>query len=144
MKRKFLALLAALFTLANSANVFAATDIKLFINGEELVCDPPAIIENDRLLVPMRAIFEKLEAQVNWDAETRTITAAKNEFILLMQIGNPKMFINNDEIELDVPPSITDDRTMVPARAVSEAFDIPVEWNDETREVNINYQNEAN
>lgn len=138
MKRKLFAALAAVMA-ATAVSAYAQTDIKIKINGEELECNPPAVVENDRLLVPMRAIFEKLKAQVNWDDETKTITAAKSEFIMLMQVGNPKMFLNNEEIELEVPPVIVDERAMVPARAVSEAFNIPVEWDEETREVNINF-----
>ncbi len=138
MNKKFLALFAAISTLASSVAI-AATDIKIKINGEELLCNPPAMVEEDRLLVPMRAIFEKLDAQVNWDDETRTITAAREDFIILMQIGNHRMFINGEEISLDVPPKIVSERTLVPARAVSEAFNIPVDWNEETREVNINF-----
>jgi len=36
-------------------------------------------------------------------------------------------------VEFDVPPMIVNDRTMVPFRAIFEAFGMNVEWNDDTR-----------
>ncbi|MBQ2669469.1 MAG: hypothetical protein IJG06_01705, partial [Clostridia bacterium] len=48
--------------------------IKNLVNDVELVSpegDTTPFIENDRTLVPMRAIFEALGAKVNWDGETK-------------------------------------------------------------------------
>jgi hypothetical protein len=41
------------------------------------------------------------------------------------------------EIKLEVPAQIMNDRTMIPLRAVSEAFDCEVEWDEENYVVNI-------
>jgi N-acetylmuramoyl-L-alanine amidase len=42
---------------------------KLYVNNELVNSDMPPIIINDRSLVPVRAIFEKLGAEVAWDAK---------------------------------------------------------------------------
>ena len=138
MKKIFFAVLAAAMLLL-SATASAEDNIKIMINGEELQCSPAAYVQNDRLLVPMRTIFEKLNAMVGWDQDTQTITAAKNDFILLLQIDNLSMFKNNEKIDLDVAPTLVEDRTMVPIRAVTEAFNIPVDWNEDAQEVTINF-----
>ena len=141
MKQKLFALAVAA-AVGLGASAYAAADVKINVGGEEFVCEPGAVIRNDRVLVPMRAIFEKLGAQVYWDEETEVISVIKNDFIMLLQKDNPEMFIHSDneekEIELSAPPIIVDDRAMVPIRAVSEAFGIEVGWNDALREVDIN------
>lgn len=141
MKQKLFALAVAA-AVGLGASAYATADVKINVGGEELVCEPGAVIRNDRVLVPMRAIFEKLGAQVYWDEETEVISVIKNDFIMLLQKDNPKMFIHSGneekEIELSAPPTIVDDRAMVPIRAVSEAFGIEVGWNDALREVDIN------
>ncbi len=123
-----------------SSSAIAETDIKININSTELVCDPTAIVENDRVLVPMRAIFEELGAKVVWDGEMKSIFASKDNFVIAMQIDNPTMHIMSEEntsVELDVAPIIYKDRTMVPLRAVAEALKISIVWNEDTRSVNI-------
>lgn len=47
------------------------------------------------------------------------------------------MNVNSDVVELDVPAQIIDDRTLVPARAISEALGCNVEWDGNTRTVYI-------
>ena len=54
-----------------------------------------------------------------------------------MQIGSKTMYVNGEAKELDVPAQIIESRTMVPARAVAEAYGCAVEWEGETRTVII-------
>ena len=103
----------------------------VFCNGEEIEFDVQPLEENGRLLVPVRAIFESLGAEVEYDEETEIITADNGERTVVMQIGNPEMGNGAEVFTLDVAPTLKDDRTLVPLRAVSEAFDCKVEWIEE-------------
>lgn len=49
------------------------------LNGNYLYSDVPPTVVNDRTLVPMRAIFEALNAEVTWDGTTNT-AQAKNSY----------------------------------------------------------------
>ena len=91
----------------------AETDIKLYINGEELITDPSAVVQNDRLMVPFRAIFEKLGATVNWDAEKETVMAVKDSSVMLLQVNTPTLFLNTEQIALDSAPIIVNDYATV-------------------------------
>ena len=96
------------------ANV-VVDDIKLYN-------DMPPYIKNDRTLVPMRAIFEALGAEVSWNNETRTATGVKGGIEVKITIGENVLYKNGEAIELDCVAEITNDRTMVPVRAIGEAF----------------------
>ncbi|GHV18900.1 hypothetical protein FACS189425_08660 [Clostridia bacterium] len=48
-----------------------------------------------------------------------------------------EMFKNGARIPLDVPSKIVGDRTLVPLRAISEAFDARVDWFDDTSTILI-------
>jgi len=115
-----------------------SAEIKIFLNGAKVTTDTPPVIVNDRTLVPLRVIFEALECNVTWDDMTKTVAAEGRNNIIILRIGENKMFKNNDEIIIDVPAQIINDRTMVPVRAVSEALDCSVEWDGENRTVIIN------
>ena len=121
--------------------VFAETETEVFVNGAKLECDVAPIIENDRTLVPMRAIFEALGAHIHWDDETKTVTAVSDKTIVVIQIGNELAFVNNNSYTLDVPAQIKNDRTLVPARFTCEALNASVEWDEANRQVNITTSN---
>jgi len=53
-------------------------DISVLIDGTEHHFDPPPIIQSGRTLVPMRAIFEALGAEVEWDPATRTAIGTRD------------------------------------------------------------------
>lgn len=97
--------------------------------------DQQPIIENNITLVPLRAIFEALDAEVNWDGETRTVTASKDKNTIELKIGEETYKVNGEEKELDVPAQIKNDRTLVSMRVVSESLGCTVDWNEKNYEV---------
>lgn len=142
MNKKLISILSsAALTAAGASSAFAADDITVKLDGNVIKFDVAPIIENDRTLVPLRAIFEALGAQVEWDGANETVISAKGNRSCVLQIGNENMFVTTDgntEIKtLDVPAKIVEDRTLIPLRAVSEAYNCTVDWDGETRTVTI-------
>ena len=111
--------------------------ITVFCNGSEILFDQSPVLENDRVLVPMRAIFEALGAEVTWEESTRTATASLGEIQVSVQIDNSEMMKNGEAVELDAPPRLIGERTLVPVRAISEGLGAVVEWNEQERQVII-------
>lgn len=111
--------------------------ITVLLNGEALTFDQPPIILDGRTLVPLRAIFEKLGASVEWDDAAQTVTAEKDGIKIVLQIGINEMKIGAFTKVLDVPAQLVNNRTLVPVRAVSEAFNCSVDWVEETQTVLI-------
>ena len=150
----------------------AAQTISVTLNGEKLIFDQNPVMESDRVLVPMRKIFEALGAYVDWDSAYRTAIAARYGKTIYVKIDCPYMIIDSmglldphiaamlmsretdpDRLPnyidslvaenirtplLDVPARLIGDRTLVPVRAVSEAFDCQVDWDDASQTVIIN------
>ncbi len=95
------------------------------------------VIVNGRTLVPLRAIFEAMGANVNWDDATRTVTASRGDTTISLAIGSDQLYVNGEAKTLDVPAQIINNNTMVPVRAIAESFGCEVNWNDEARRVYI-------
>ena len=112
-------------------------EIKVVIDGETLETDQSPIIVNDRTLVPMRAIFEKLGASVDWNESAQAVTAVKGEREISIAIGGDVMRIDGEAKTLDVPAMLYNERTLVPVRAVSEALNCNVNWIGEENTVVI-------
>ena len=111
--------------------------VKVFVNGERVLFDQAPIIENNRTLVPFRAIFEALGADVEWDAASRTVTAERGDINIELKIGSDIMLVDGEECTLDVPAKITGNRTLVPLRAISESLGADVKWDAASRTVTI-------
>jgi hypothetical protein len=97
------------------------------------------IIENGRTLVPIRFVAGALDADIDWTPATEysplTVHISVNGETLSFAIGEitPEL----QALGMDVPARLTNDRTMVPLRFVSEFFGAVVGWNDETRAIEI-------
>ncbi len=144
MKRKlFYIILAAIFVLIFSMTAFASSIIKVNINGDTLSFTNPPVIQNGTTLVPMRAIFEALGAEVNWDSKTKTVTGTKNDTKILLTINCPNGKKNGQDIKLTVPAKIINGNTFVPLRFISESFDCNIAWNNLTKIINITTKSET-
>ncbi len=124
--------------------VKADNDIKVLLDGQELNFDVPPQLINSRTMVPMRKIFEAMGATVDWNGNTQTVTAIKNDITVIMQIDNTVIKVNGENITLDVPPQLVDSRTLVPARAVAESLKAKVDWDGATSTVIISTYNSVN
>lgn len=115
----------------------ATNDIKVTYDGKEIEFDVQPIIENDRVMVPMRQIFEEFGAKVKWDSETQTITSKKKSKTITMTIGSTDMTKNEETYTFDTAPEIKEGRTLVPIRAVSDLLGLNVEWDSDSQSVII-------
>ncbi|NPV90158.1 MAG: hypothetical protein HPY50_05225 [Firmicutes bacterium] len=126
--------ISILLILVLAGSVSAAP--RVVLNGSELPFDVPPTIEEGRTLVPLRAIFEALGAEVLWNRDNQTVTARKETTEITLVIGG-RATKNGKVVNLDVPAKIVDGRTMVPLRFVSEALGCKVGWDGESQTISI-------
>ena len=135
-----LSLVLSLFCLPAAAA--GTNEISVYLDGQRLTFDQPPVAMNNRTLVPLRAIFEGLGATVDWNGEKQTILATRGDTAIMLQLGVPSMAkqVGNGAIQyiqLDVAPLAMNNRTLVPVRAISEAFDCQVLWDGAANRVDI-------
>lgn len=111
----------------------------------------PPVMENDRMLVPMRFLFEQLDAEVEWDETTNTATATiaanadrqiqtfgtAEEKTVSFSIDNPTATVNGTAAAMDVPARLVNDKTMVPLRFLSENLGYTVTWDEATKTATV-------
>ena len=123
-----------------SASVYAE-DIKVSIEGYELKTDTPPIIMNDRVMLPVRAIFEGVGAKLTWDGDTKTLTGTKDSHAVVMTVGDEEYTIDGIKHTMDIAPAISEGRTFAPARYVAEAFGYTADWDNIKKTVAIHKEN---
>lgn len=148
-KKNILALILLIFFLINIiavvAPVFfarAADEIKIYLNEKELKADVNPFISNSRVLVPIRMIFEAMDAEVLWDAKESKVTIKSTDKEFVFTIDSNIVYINDKKHTLDVKAMILFDRTFIPLRFLAENIDMSVEWSDEERSVYIKDKDE--
>lgn len=129
-------LLGLLFLLGTTVPAFAK-DVTVQLDGTPLSCRHAPVIENDRVLVPMRDIMEPLGYEVVWNDTDRSITAKDSDTTMLLTINNAYATVNNTQVVLDAAPRIIDDVTMVPLRFMADYSGASVSWNADTYTVSI-------
>lgn len=119
------------------------TYITVILNGNKLTFSENPYIENGTTMVPMRAIFEVLGASVDYDTETKAITATKGSTVIKLFANSDTATVNGKEVTLTSPVANKNGTTMVPLRLVSEALGAEVSWDAETKVVTINLDKEV-
>ncbi|MBB6022133.1 hypothetical protein HNR77_003229 [Paenibacillus sp. JGP012] len=115
----------------------AAARISIYINDAELPSAQAPVMKAGRVLVPLRSIFEGLDADVKYSNQTKKITATRGDQEVSLTLGSKVAYINGQLTMLDVPASTIKGNTMVPIRFVSEAFGEKVFWNSRNQRVDI-------
>ena len=121
--------------------------IKIKVDGTRVYPDSDPVIKNDRTIVPIRAVAEKLGYEVSWDADTRTVTIVSGLDTLKIKIGQKYMdlytkvpgenYSERARLTLEAPAEIINDRTYLPLRAIGEALGCDVDWEASSRTVII-------
>lgn len=123
-----------------AVNVSASSSdstVPVFLNRSTIDFDVHPFISDGRVVVPLRAISESLNADVSWDNDTQTATITSGEKIVSFEIGEKNMIINGEEYEIDAEATIVNSTTFVPLRALSEALGFDVAWDSSTSSVLI-------
>ena len=113
------------------------------IDDDIVSFDELPIIKGGRTFVPMRKTFEKLGCQVEWIDESKTIIATKNSKVFAFQIDKCIIILidlnslESDVVEIECPPIMYNNKTMIPVRAISELLGCVVEWESESQTVRI-------
>ncbi len=122
---------------------YAEDNVSIIINDKYIEFDSMPIIEDGRVLVPFRPIFEEMGMTVYYDQANKTIVAEDEDYLIFMQIDNkdysvltfPEYGYVQNIYTFDVPPKIIDGRTYIPVGSVFGAIDYSVAWNGETKTV---------
>ncbi len=143
-----------ILSLTIGQQAFADEGITIMINGEKLVSDVPAQVMSvydtyggyvgDRVMLPIRAISEKLNCDVNWSENTGGVTLYRKDNLYVLWTGKETAFhldglALSKAYKMDALPCIINSRTFVPVRAVAELLGAEVTWIGETKTVDIKY-----
>jgi hypothetical protein len=128
----FLALLLAAPALA----------VDVDVNGQRLPAQPAPIMESGRVLVPMRAVFAALGAEVGF--RNGVITVSRGSDLITLRPGQTQAQVNGRAVTLESPAKLANGTTYVPLRFVAQALGEKVSWNASKRLVVVGQSTAGN
>ena len=114
--------------------------IKVTVDGKPIIFDVAPITNDSRTLVPLRAIFEALGAEIEWNGQTSTVHATKNSFNMILKVGSNTASVNGSTTIMEVPAVNYNGRVLVPTRFIAESLGADVDWDAATRTVLVKTQ----
>jgi hypothetical protein len=123
----------------------ADAQVAITINGNPVDVSPGPLLQDGRVFVPLRGVFENLGASVVYD--NGQINAQGGGNSISLHIGSTQADVNGQPQTLDVAPFIVGASTYVPLRFISQALGANVSWDESDHLVAITMsgapQNEA-
>jgi N-acetylmuramoyl-L-alanine amidase len=107
--------------------------VNLQVDGQTVNSDVAPVIIKERTLIPARAVFESMGADVEWDEATRLVDITLGSSTVKLTIDSKAATVNGSQTNMDVPAMIINDRTMIPLRFVSESLACGISWDDASR-----------
>jgi hypothetical protein len=140
-RRALVAILIAVLTAwpppAAAQSASADQPATVVVDGRMVAFDQPPALVGGRLLIPLRGVFERLGAQVEWQASPGIVVARRGATVIILQPGNRTARVDDRAVSLDVPAVVVNGRTLVPLRFVGEALGARVEWDAGSRVVYV-------
>ncbi len=121
---------AVMLMMCCCGSALAAVTVEL--DGHGIPSDVAPLLKSGRTLVPLRTVSEALGATVMWkdnEASIKTYEGEKMRFTPGRQTAvYEKADGTKQNVKLDVPAVMRDNRVMVPLRVIAETFDVKTDY----------------
>lgn len=120
-----------------NGSVDAPLAVSVYVNGRSLESDVVPVMSNGYIMVPARAVSEKLFAQVEWNEQDNSATIMKNNKTLTLTKDSNIVSSDSASFECEYAPSLVNGRLMVTLELIADGLDADIRWDDKTKTVFI-------
>lgn len=135
MKKKLLASALAL-TLA-MGSVVNASAASVSVDGLRQMAASNIINVDGYNLLELRAVFEMLGADVNWNQYKLEATAVKDDTVIVVNMNDKTVKVNDKYVDMPVECTMSEGKVYVPVRCIAEAMDCKVDWDSASQMIKI-------
>jgi hypothetical protein len=109
----------------------------IIVKGINVKFDTPPVIKSGRTLIPVKALSQAFGATVQWIAAEKKVIISKGDKQIVLTLDSNKIYVNGVEKTLDVPACSINSRTVVPLKFIVEQLGLKVNWNKDTKDIEI-------
>lgn len=112
---------------------------QVFVNNKPITFDVSPMVVDGRTLIPVRNVVEAINALIEWEESSQTITIIKDKTTIVLTVNGKTAVVNGKTMVLDAPVKIIGSRTMIPLRFISENLGCIVGFDNSTNSIIINF-----
>jgi len=121
-----------------SATMFANSDIRVVVDGVEVnFVDQGPIMEDSRILAPVRGVFTHMGFVPSWNSDTSVATLTGDGVTVVIPVGNMHFYVNGERVNTDIASRLLNDRVMLPLGAIATAVGATAAWDGATSTATI-------
>jgi len=106
---------------------------KLILDGQALEPKVPPVVIGQTVMVPVRIATESLGYKVDYDNNKKQVTVSKNKQQLVMTLDKPTAYLDNEPLQMTMPPTVKSNNTLIPLRFLSESLGVQVFWDNQIK-----------
>ena len=138
MKKRISCLLLCALTAASGVPAYALTqesNVTFTVGGMKLISDKSAVNIDGKNYLPLRAIFEMLGGEVDWNSDKNEAKVDLDTTRIIIDANEMKATLNGEETDLDIQR--INGSIYLPVRLLGETLGFNVNWDAETRNIDI-------
>ncbi|OEH92085.1 stalk domain-containing protein [Bacillus solimangrovi] len=102
--------------------------ISVCVNNEFVSVDVPIKEEKGQVLIPIKKALQHLNATLNWDGKTNTVTVSLDDKVAKFIINKSVAVVNGQQVQMEVPVRMYDGNMYMPVQFLAEQFDVDIAW----------------
>jgi len=116
--------------------------ISIHLNDELVALNNGVITRNSQAFIPLRSVFEKLGAKIDWDEKGKVATinrvdVTKPTLAISINFNTGETKLNNEIVKLANEPFGVNGVSYLPLRFISESLGAKVDWAQKTQDISI-------
>ena len=112
---------------------------KMTVNGAERDIAVAPTLVGGSTFIPFRVIGEAMNAQVEWDSDTKTATYVLGQHSYSMIVGSTNAFVDGKPIPVSKAPLIVKGSLMIPIRVFSDILGGSIAYDNATKHITLVY-----
>lgn len=117
--------------------VMAIGQKSLTANGQSKTMEVAPVMKGASTYIPIKYVLDTFGGRAVWDAANQRITVTRGGKVMDLTVGDTDFILNGKRKGANVAPYISNGRTLVPLRLVSEQLGLNVKWEQKTKTVTI-------
>lgn len=117
--------------------VMAIGQKSLTANGQSKTMEVAPVMKGASTYIPIKYVLDTFGGRAVWDAANQRITVTRGGKVMDLTVGDTDFILNGERKGANVAPYISNGRTLVPLRLVSEQLGLNVKWEQKTKTVTI-------
>lgn len=106
-------------------------------NGQSKTMEVAPVMKGASTYIPIKYVLDTFGGRAVWDAANQRITVTRGGKVMDLTVGDTDFILNGKRKGANVAPYISNGRTLVPLRLVSEQLGLNVKWEQKTKTVTI-------